>query len=105
MNPLRKELEDELKRTRLDKTRLYDFLIKLVDGGVGVGGGSGEAGPAGPTGPAGPAGPRGAAGATGPAGSIGPAGPAGVSTSVKATPTPTPTKKTVAPKKKGVTTA
>ena len=99
MNPLRKELEDELKRTRLDKTRLYDFLIKLVDGGVGVGGGSGEAGPAGP------AGPRGAAGATGPAGSIGPAGPAGVSTSVKATPTPTPTKKTVAPKKKGATTA
>ena len=96
MNPLRKELEDELKRTRLDKTRLYDFLIKLVDGGVGVGGGSGEAGPAGP---------RGAAGATGPAGSIGPAGPAGVSTSVKATPTPTPTKKTVAPKKKGATTA
>ena len=104
MNPLRKELEDELKRTRLDKTRLYDFLIKLVDGGVGVGGGSGEAGP---TGPAGPAGPRGAAGATGPAGSIGPAGPAGVSTSVTATPTPTPTpiKKAVAPKKKGVTTA
>ena len=96
MNPLRKELEDELKRTRLDKTRLYDFLIKLVDGGVG--GGSGEAGP---TGPAGPAGPRGAAGATGPAGSIGPAGPAGVSTSVTAT----PTKKTVAPKKKGATTA
>ena len=95
MNPLRKELEDELKRTRLDKTRLYDFLIKLVDGGVGVGGGSGEAGPTGP------AGPRGAAGATGPAGSIGPAGPAGVSTSVTAT----PTKKTVAPKKKGATTA
>jgi hypothetical protein len=51
MNPLRKELEDELKRTRLDKTRLYEFLIRLVDGGVG--GGSGEAGPAGPAGPAG----------------------------------------------------
>ena len=49
MNPLRKELEDELKRTRLDKTRLYEFLIRLVDGGVG-GGGSGEAGPAGPAG-------------------------------------------------------
>ena len=52
MNPLRKELEDELKRTRLDKTRLYEFLIRLVDGGVG---GSGEAGPAGPAGPAGSA--------------------------------------------------
>ena len=75
MNPLRKELEDELKRTRLDKTRLYEFLIRLVDGGVG--GGSGEVGPAGPPGPAGPAGPRGATGPAGPAGPDGPAGPAG----------------------------
>ena len=75
MNPLRKELEDELKRTRLDKTRLYEFLIRLVDGGVG--GGSGEVGPAGPPGPAGPAGPRGATGPAGPAGPAGPDGPAG----------------------------
>ena len=78
MNPLRKELEDELKRTRLDKTRLYDFLIKLVDGGVG-GGGSGGVGPAGPVGPTGPHGPPGPTGSIGP---TGPAGPAGVSLSL-----------------------
>ena len=88
MNPLRKELEDELKRTRLDKTRLYEFLIRLVD--VGVGGGSGEVGPAGPPGPAGPAGPAGPRGATGPAGPAGSAGSAQV--------TKTPAKKPAAKK-------
>ena len=57
MESIRKEIEDELKRTRLDKTRLYNLLLKIVDGGVG--GGEGAQGPAGPRGPAGPAGPAG----------------------------------------------
>ena len=99
MNPLRKELEDELKRTRLDKTRLYEFLIRLVDGGVG--GGSGVVGPAGPPGPAGPAGPAGPRGATGPAGSTGPAGPAGPAGSApvtKSSVAKTPAKKPAAKK-------
>ena len=69
MNPLqlRREIEDEMKRTRLDKTRLFDLLLKIVDSGVG--GGEGVEGPAGPVGPA---------GAVGPMGPAGPAGPAGV---------------------------
>jgi hypothetical protein len=50
MESLRKEIQDEMKRTRLDKGRLYDLLLKIVDGGVG--GGEGVQGPAGPAGPA-----------------------------------------------------
>ena len=30
MESLRKEVEDELKRTRLDKTRLYNLILKLI---------------------------------------------------------------------------
>ena len=30
---LRKEIEDEMQRTRLDKTRLYDLLLKIIDAG------------------------------------------------------------------------
>lgn len=60
MESLRKEIQDEMKRTRLDKGRLYDLLLKIVDGGVG--GGEGVQGPAGPRGPAGPAGPAGPSG-------------------------------------------
>lgn len=56
MSSLRQEIEDELKRTRLDKTRLYELLLKIVDGGAGGSGGVGPAGPAGPTGPHGPPG-------------------------------------------------
>jgi hypothetical protein len=41
MNPLIKDIEDELKRTRLDKTRLYGLLTKIIE----------NAGPAGPAGP------------------------------------------------------
>ena len=55
MDALRKEIDDEIKRTRLDKTRLYDLLVKIVDQ---CGGSAGE-GPAGPAGPAGPRGPPG----------------------------------------------
>ena len=49
MDSLRNEIEDELKRTRLDKTRLYNLLLKIVDSG----GGTGPVGPAGPQGPVG----------------------------------------------------
>ena len=90
MNPLLKDIEDELKRTRLDKGRLYSILTKIVQecsGGVG------------PAGPAGPAGPRGATGVTGP---TGPA--ATVTAEPVATVPTTPAKKTV-PKKKAPTTA
>jgi len=102
MNPLRKEIEYELQRTRLDKTRLYQLLIKMID--APSGGGSGGVGPAGPPGPTGP---------HGPAGPTGPQGLAGASATpvqAKAAPTPAPTpaatpskvapKKVVAPKKK-----
>jgi hypothetical protein len=65
MDALRKEIELEIKRTRLDKGRLYDLLLKIVDN-VGTGG-SGSSGPAGPAGPAGPVGPRGVQGVAGPA--------------------------------------
>ena len=53
---LRREIEDEMRRTRLDKARLYDLLLKIVDTSVG---GEASAGPAGPRGPAGPQGPAG----------------------------------------------
>lgn len=69
MESLRAEIEDEMKRTRLDKDRLYSLLLKIVDGGVGGG--------AAPAGPAGPQGPVGASGPVGPQGPAGPAGPAG----------------------------
>lgn len=61
MDSVRKEIEDELKRTRLDKTRLYSILLKIVDNS-GMGGSRGSPGPAGPAGPAGPPGPAGPAG-------------------------------------------
>jgi hypothetical protein len=71
MDSLRKEIESEMKRTRLDKTRLYDLLLKVIDnssaGGPGGVGPAGPAGPAGPTGPTGPTGPKGATGPKGPA--------------------------------------
>lgn len=64
MDSLRNEIEDELKRTRLDKTRLYNLLLKIVESG----GGTGPVGPAGPQGPQGPQGPEGPAGPQGPEG-------------------------------------
>jgi len=97
MESLRKEIEDEMTRTRLDKDRLYSLLLKIVDGGVGGVPSAGPAGPAGPQGPAGPVGPQ------GPAGAQGPAGPAGECkcTCTKTEPkvaTTTATKKTVTKK-------
>ena len=87
MDSLRIEIEDELKRTRLDKTRLYSLLLKLIDN-CGTGG-VGPKGPAGPTGPTGPAGPQGSPGPS-----------VAVDKKAALTPTtaaPTPTKTTPAP--------
>jgi|TARA_Y100000389_G_scaffold131572_1_gene128985 hypothetical protein len=86
MDALRKEIDDEIKRTRLDKTRLYDLLSKIID--QCGGGGAGSVGPAGPPGPAGPRGPA------------GPPGP-GASAPVEAK----PAVKKAAPKKKAASTA
>jgi hypothetical protein len=94
MDALRKELEAELTRSRLDKTRLYTLLLKMIDncGGGGGAGSQGAAGPAGARGPAGPVGPA------------GPAGPAGECkckcTSNEAAPKATTTPKKVPAKKK-----
>ena len=68
MESLRKEIEQEMKRTRLDKARLYDLLLKIIDnGGSGGAGPQCPAGPAGVKGPAGPAGPAGECDAKAPA--------------------------------------
>ena len=93
MDSIRTEIETEIKRTRLDKTRLYSLLLKMIDN-CGGGGTQG-------TGPAGPAGPAGPKGATGP---VGPASKESVPTKKDApapAPSPTPVKKTT--KKKVVT--
>jgi hypothetical protein len=60
METLRKEIEQEMMRVRIDKGRLFDLLLKIVDN-CGAGG-SGSTGPAGPPGPAGPRGVQGVAG-------------------------------------------
>ena len=59
MDAQRKEIEAELKRTRHDKGRLYELLLKIVDNSAtgGAAGPAGDVGATGPTGPAGPAGP------------------------------------------------
>jgi len=89
MTSLRQEIEDEITRVRIDKTKLYTLLGKILDQcELGGAGGAGPAGPAGPPGPAGPAGPT------------GPQGPKGdapvVATPAKAAP------KKAAPKKKAL---
>src|SRR6056300_452013 len=79
MSSLREEIIQEMTNPRVDKKRLFDLLLKIVDNGGGAGG----VGPQGPPGPPGPAGER------------GPAGPAGKS----ATTTSTTAKKTTTKKK------
>lgn len=54
METLRKEIEQEMMRVRIDKGRLFDLLLKIVD--TCGAGGSGPPGPAGPPGPPGPPG-------------------------------------------------
>ena len=68
MDSLRKEIQAEMTRSRLDKTRLYELMDKIVSA---MESGTGREGPSGPRGPAGPAGPTGAEGPAGPAGSDG----------------------------------
>jgi hypothetical protein len=63
MDSLRKEIQDEMNRTRLDKNRLYSLLLKIVDGGAE--GSEPKEGPVGPQGPVGPVGPQGPAGPAG----------------------------------------
>ena len=62
MDSLRKEIEQEMKRARLDKGRLYDIILKLVDnssvGGAATQGSRGPPGPPGPQGPQGPTSPK-----------------------------------------------
>ena len=59
MDALRKEIDDEIKRTRLDKTRCMTYSRRLSTSVVVRGAGS-----VGPAGPPGPAGPRGSSGST-----------------------------------------
>lgn len=62
MDALRKEIEIELKRTRIDKTRLYELLNKIIDNiGTSTTGSQGPPGPQGPQGVPGPQGGRGPA--------------------------------------------
>ena len=63
MDSLRKEIQDEMNRTRLDKNRLYSLLLKIVDGSAE--GSEPKEGPQGPAGPQGPVGPQGPAGPAG----------------------------------------
>lgn len=60
MSSLREEIVQEMTQPRVDKTRLYALLLKIVDSGGG-GGGLGPMGPPGPAGPPGPKGERGPA--------------------------------------------
>lgn len=85
MTTLRQEIVQEMANPRVDKARLFDLLLKIVDHTpTATGGGVGPAGPAGPPGPQGEVGPR------------GPAGPAGKAAAATTTGT---TKKTTTKKK------
>ena len=102
MTTLREEIEAELKHVRLDKSALYNILLKIVDQGV-CGGSSAPglpvpAGPPGPPGPAGPAGPQGPPGAKGDSAATAPKVDATTSTEekLKKKATNTPKKKTLA---------
>lgn len=105
MTTLREEIEAELKHVRLDKSALYNILLKIVDQGVGGGssapglpGPAGPPGPPGPPGPAGPAGPQGPPGAKGDSAATAPKVDATTSTEekLKKKATNTPKKKTLA---------
>ena len=96
MTTLREEIEAELKHVRLDKSALYNILLKIVD--QGGDGGSGSPGLPGPAGPPGPQGPPGAKGAKGDSAATAPK--VDVTTSTEEKPkkkaTNTPKKKTLA---------
>ena len=84
MVTLREEIAQEMENPRVDKKRLFDLLLKIVDHTPS--GGGGGVGPQGPPGPAGPPGPP------GPQGERGPAGKSATTTTTKKT-TTTPKKK------------
>ena len=92
MDSLRKEIQDEMTRSRLDKTRLYELMDKIVSA---MASGTGREGPSGPRGPA---------GAAGPAGPAGPAGSDGVCTCKCASVEETPAKKIVKKKTSSTST-
>ena len=111
MNPLLKDIEDELKRTRLDKGRLYNLLTKIVENCSG--GGAAPTAPVKKVTPAptpAPVAPPAPVAAPAPTPTPAPAkkaDPAPTPAPVKKAdpaPTPAPVKK-VAPKKKAPTTA
>jgi hypothetical protein len=81
MDSIRTEIEAEIKRARLDKGRLYDLLLKIIDNaetngtdgtdgadGAGVLGPQGEKGEKGEKGDRGPVGAQGSQGTQGPPG-------------------------------------
>ena len=70
MEALKDEIREEMNNVRVDKKKLYDLLLKMVDN---CGGGSASVveGPPGPQGPEGPQGHEGAQGPEGPQGSDG----------------------------------
>ena len=116
MESIREEIKDELKRTRLDKTRLYQLILKLVDTitdgtedmiGRGSQGPTGRAGPEGRPGPEGPPGPQGPPGECKCKCTKEEAAPVVAETPKKTTTTPvateTPKKTTTATKKKTTT--
>ena len=74
MSSLRQEIEEEIKHVRLDKTKLYTLLGKILDQ-CELSSAETTVAPGVP----GPPGPQGLKGATGPQGSQGPQGPPGVS--------------------------
>jgi hypothetical protein len=88
MDSLRKEIEHEMKLTRLDKSRLYDILLRIVDNTH-----TGNEGPPGRTGPPGSQGPP------GPQGGRGHPGECKCKCVVESTPEPSSTKKVVTKKK------
>ena len=61
MEALKDEIREEMNNVRVDKKKLYDLLLKMVDN---CGGGSASVveGPPGPAGPQGPEGPQGSDG-------------------------------------------
>ena len=101
MNPLLKDIEDELKRTRLDKGRLYNLLTKIVENCSG--GGAAPTAPAKKVAPApAPVAAPAPAPTPAPAPAPAPAKKAAPEPAKKAAPEPA---KKAAPKKKAPTTA
>lgn len=87
MDALKEELQQEMERSRVDKTALYNALLKMIEL-IGEGGAASASVP-------GPRGPKGDPGVPGPAG---PAGPVGKCECKCATATNSPPKKKVSKK-------